>query len=445
MKLPHAPPPFLRVLGDPGTPGHSARLLDLLARGIGPAPEGRYRHWDTLRHVTPPAGFTSELWWTAIKLARLQMRRPMPLRDTTGGAFHYTLPDPLLERLHRVDRDGSGRIALPEAVTSPETRDRYLISSLMEEAISSSLLEGAATTRAVAKDLLRTGRDPRTKGERMIVNNFRAMQRLREWKDQPLTPALVQEIHRVLTEGTLEDEAHVFRAPGDGIAVYANDDRGTLLHAPPHASEIAARLEALCDFANGAETGIFLHPAVKAILLHFWLAYDHPFVDGNGRTARALFYWQMLRSGFWLFEFVSISARLHQAPARYARSFLYTETDDNDLTYFLLAQLRVLEQALDALQAYLARKTQHLRAASRLLRGETLNHRQRALLAHALTHPGFAYSIASHRTSHGVVYQTARTDLLDLEARGLLDRRQVRKTYVFLAPDDLAARLASKT
>jgi Fic family protein len=62
------------------------------------------------------------------------------------------------------------------------------------------------------------------------------------------------------------------------------------------------------------------------------LGYEHPFEDGNGRTARALFYWSMLNQGFWLTEFLTVSKILRKAPAKYARSFLYTEQDSNDLT-----------------------------------------------------------------------------------------------------------------
>ena len=60
--------------------------------------------------------------------------------------------------------------------------------------------------------------------------------------------------------------------------------------------------------------GGFIHPMIRSIILHFWLAYDHPFVDGNGRTARALFYWSMLRHGYWLFEFISISQIILKGP-----------------------------------------------------------------------------------------------------------------------------------
>jgi Fic family protein len=182
-------------------------------------------------------------------------------------------------------------------------------------------------------------------------------------------------------------------------------------------------LAALCDFANGVTPDGFVHPAVRAILLHFWLAYDHPFVDGNGRTARALFYWAMLHSGYWLFEFVSISAILRKAPAQYSRSFLYTETDDNDLTYFLLAQTEVIRKAMRELQNYIARKTSEVREVEQHLRAlELFNHRQVALIRHAMQHPGHRYTFISHQKSHAVAYQTARTDLLDLATRGILER-----------------------
>ncbi len=172
------------------------------------------------------------------------------------------------------------------------------------------------------------------------------------------------------------------------------------------------------------------------------MAYDHPFTDGNGRTARALFYWYALREGYWLMEYVSISSVLKKAPSRYGKSFLYTETDDNDLTYFILAQLRAVEQAIETLNAHLERKVIQLRKAQRLLKpGADLNPRQLALVAHALRKPGRTYSIASHQNSHAIVYATARADLLDLETRGLLSKQKRRRAFVFTAVPDLPERL----
>lgn len=416
----------------------------LLEHGIvGPLDGDRYRHWDTLRHCAPPDGLSVEEWWLATRLARRPLMRDLPLCDPHGQPLSFGLPDPALEMLMRIDQQASGRIQAPDAVTNPATRDRYLVNSLMEEAIRSSQLEGAATTRQVAKEMLRSGRDPRDRSERMILNNYRAMQFVRDHVAEPLTPALVLRLHRIVTDGTLEDPAEAGRlqVPGEErIKVWWD---GEVMYEPPPAEQLPGRLEALCEFANGGG-GVkgFLHPVARAILVHFWLAYDHPFVDGNGRTARALFYWAMLSQGYWLAEFLPISNIIREAPARYAKSFLYVETDEGDTTYFVLSQLRILCRAIDELHVYLERKTREVREVEALVRqAPGFNHRQIALLSHALRDAGAHYTFASHQHSHGVVYQSARTDLLDLEERGLLKRTTRGRTYVFFPVPDLDRRL----
>lgn len=441
MKIPQSLPSLKELLGEIG----HRRPADITVQRIGPAPEGKYRHWHTLRHIAPPDGLTTKEWWLAIKLARAQMSQPIPLKDKSGQIFHYTIPDPLLEMLQRVDREASGQIKLPEPATNPRTKDQYIQNSLMEEAIASSQLEGARSPRKIAKEMIRTGRKPINRSERMILNNFRAMQTIGQIKNELLTPDLVLYIHRIITQDTLGDAESYLRQPGDEIGVYDNTNN-LLLHRPPLAEEIPERLEALCRFANEGNPEGFLHPLLRAITLHFWLAYDHPFVDGNGRTARALFYWSMLSQGFWLMEYVSISTILRKAPARYAKSFLYTETDDNDLTYFLLSQLRIICRAIDELQNYLTRKVREIRETTTMLKHSVeLNHRQLAILSHALRHPGQRYTIESHKTSHKVAYQTARADLKDLAERQLLNTqgggRGRGKNYVFTPAPDLAKRL----
>ncbi len=197
----------------------------------------------------------------------------------------------------------------------------------------------------------------------------------------------------------------------------------------------------MVDFANGGGVEGFIHPVMRSVLLHFWLAHDHPFEDGNGRTARALFYWSMLHSGYWLTEFLSISRILRQAAMQYGRSFIYTETDERDTTYFALYQLRVILRSVDELREYLRRKMKEKRELERVLRRSNLNHRQTALIGHALRHADADYTFRSHQRSHSVVYQSARNDLLDLETRGLLSRRAAGQTYHFHPTRDLEERL----
>jgi Fic family protein len=368
--------------------------------------------------------------------------KPVPLNDKEGKPFRFCIPDLVQKELHAIDVGAGRSIGIPEPITNRQTRDRYLIRSLMEEAITSSQLEGAVTTREVAKEMIRTGRPPRDPSEQMILNNFVTMQQITKLKEEPLSPKMIFDIHRMVTEKTLEDPSAAGRLRHMDEKRVVGDEFGEVYHEPPPAAELEARLNSMCDFGNAKTPGFFVHPVLRAIILHFWLAYDHPFVDGNGRTARALFYWSMLRSGYWLFEFISISNILRKAPIKYGRSFLYTETDDNDLTYFIVAQTKVIRKAIDGLHAYIDRKTAEVREMESHIRAlDLFNHRQVQLISHAVKHPAQQYSIASHQQSHNVVYQTARTDLLDLRKRGVLDWEKRGRQMLFVVPDDLVERL----
>ncbi|MBA3808322.1 MAG: Fic family protein [Solirubrobacterales bacterium] len=437
-----APPPkYFDLVSQLG----SDRMIELMLLGV--MEDGRsYVHWDTLRQLEPPANLSHDEWWWLIKWGRTPLQRAIPLTDASGETFVYGVPDLVARGLHYVDQRCAGEVAMPEVVTADDqARQQYLVNSLMEEAIRSSQLEGATTTRRVAKELLQTGRAPKDRSERMILNNYRALQYMRDGMPDQLTPRTVLELQRILTDGTLEnpDAAGRLQRPGeDRIAVVDRID-GSVVHQPPPADQLPERLQALCDFANERENpDRFIHPVVRAILLHFWLAYDHPFEDGNGRTARALFYWYMRISGYWLVEYLSISRILRQAPAKYSRSFVLTETDERDATYFLVYQLDVIQRAVRQLHAYLGQKIKDLRDVEGLLKGSSqFNHRQLALLGNAMRTPDAIYTHQSHASRHGVTHETARSDLLPLVALGFLEQRRQGRRYVFTPPVDLPVRL----
>lgn len=380
-----------------------------------------YLHWDKIKHLTPPDGLISQEWWCVLKLNRQKQRQLLPLRDAREQDFNFSLTPAMFEALHHMDQQCAGTIAIPEQVTNTATSGQYYVNSLMEEAITSSLLEGAVTTREKARDMLRSGRKPGDKSERMVLNNFITMQHLREIKNQDLTPELVLEIHRLISVDALDKDGAAGRLRRDDEVVEVVDSYGTVFHVPPPAIQLPERLKAMCAFANENQLNGYLHPIIRSIVLHFWLAYDHPFVDGNGRTARALFYWSMLRNGFWLFEFISISQALLRAPTEYYRAFLHTETDDNDLNYFILHQLNCIEESIKDLHEYLGRKSAEKQSFHEQIKTlDWLNHRQSSLVSHALENPNATYTFMSHRKSHRIAAMTARSDLLGLEEKGLL-------------------------
>jgi Fic family protein len=446
MKMPKPPPDDLRIFRELSNDRRIA-IMELFTRSRGELTD-RYLPWDEFRHRTPAAGFTREEWWLAVKLARQSMQRELPLLDKSGRPFTYALPDEALRAVEQINRDASGRIEISEQVTNPATRDRYLVSSLIEEAITSSQLEGAATTHRVAKEMIRTGRPPRNRDERMIFNNYLAMRRIHELKGEKFTPDLVCQIHRIVTEGTLDnpDAAGRFQLLSEDRVV-VGDEYGGTYHVPPPAEELNERVQRICDFANEVTDRPYVPPVLRAIIVHFMLGYDHPFEDGNGRTARALFYWCMLNRGYWLTEFLAISKILKGAPSKYARSFIHTEQDDGDLTYFQLYHLGVIQRAISDLHEYLARKMAEIRQLQQALAqvpGQ-FNHRQIALIDYAIKHPDTSFTAQSHGQSHNVVRETARQDLLALESRDLLEKRRIGRQHAWFPVRDFTHRLMEGT
>ena len=403
-----------------------------------------YFYWDRFKQLVPP-GIEPETAWSALKLNRRMGARYVPMTSVDGASFWFSLTDELQRSLMVIERQAGGWIGTTVHEIGRDAKKTYLMRQLMEEAIASSQIEGAATTRRAAKEMLRTGREPVTRGERMILNNYSTIGQMRRLSDQPLSPQLLLDLQASLTVGTLSNPSEVgrFRSDADD-EIIVDEQTGEVMHVPPPAKMLPERLEALCTWANedGEE---FVHPVLKAAMLHFWLAYLHPFCDGNGRTARAVFYLYALRHGYWLFEYVSISRVILKRRGQYARAFLYSETDENDLTYFLTFHVHAIEKALEEFWEYVERKVQEDRTLeTRVGKDGGFNHRQRSLLSRALKDSGAVFTIESHRFSHNVAYATARSDLLDLASRGYLVQLRRGRSFAFVPAAEIRDRLETE-
>lgn len=281
----------------------------------------------------------------------------------------------------------------------------------MEEAISSSQMEGASTTRKVAKEMLRKAISPRSKSEQMIFNNYRTIQFIVEHKSEELTPALLQHIHALMTAKTLDNQEDAGRYRTNDEVVVANAITHEVVHTPPSHTCIPAFVDELCRFFNEREAPVFIHPVIRGIIIHFMIAYVHPFVDGNGRTARALFYWYMLRRGYWLTEYLSISRVIARSKKSYEKSYLYTEADDNDMGYFIAYNLHVLEVAFRELQQYIQRKINQKQHLSQLLHLGNINERQAEILRILLNEPNKVLTVKELQSRFGVTHPTAKRDI----------------------------------
>jgi len=390
--------------------------------------EIEYVHWDDLRRKK--ISYDPLLFWYFLRINREQKYHKIRIGEET---FLFYIPENFSKQLHLLDKASPASFDwLFGEFPSEANKNQYLSNSLMEEAIASSQLEGAATTRPVAKKILREGRKPKNTSERMIVNNYRTIRRLKELRDKPLSRELILEIHREITQGTLETESDEtdFRTTDD-IVVGSKADPTKVYHYPPEVAKIPAMIDDLIAFAN--EDNEFIHPIVKAIILHFLIGYIHPFNDGNGRTARAIFYWFSLKHHYDLLEYISISRIFVHAPVQYSRAYQLTETDSNDMTYFIDFNIHIISRALDDLKQYIINKKEEEAESLQLVEQiPDLSFRQAEILRDFIRHPVRPYTISEIAGKYKVSLPTARTDLLLLEKKGKLKKYQDGKRQVFL-------------
>ncbi|TBN33776.1 Fic family protein [Pseudomonas sp. BGI-2] len=437
-------PPVLTGRSDPvfdwlAQSPHKERLPDYLALLKPLDDQGRYLPFDELRYRWSP-GMDSSLCWALVKKARIaQYSSLLPLGEPVQwGNFVLT---PLAQKaISIVDRQAT--TAALEYMTSQigeHAHFSYLLNDLIEdEAISSSQLEGAATTTRVAKDMLKRKRLPRTPDERMVVGNYKMMNFAWEQRYEPLSVELMTAMHRVGVEG-IDDAQYspgVLRANDD---VVVQDGEGNTVYTPPPAAGLVSRLRTLSEWINQShdnpERVDYLHPMIKGIALHFALGYEHPFGDGNGRVARALFYWFMFKNDFSAFRYIAISILLRNAPVKYGRSYLNTEADDRDLTYFIDVQCSVILRAVSGFTEAYRKSLAYTERFDRWLTEsgffDRLTEKQRAVYQVAKSGMAKEFTAVNVKENLDCSYNTASATLNGLVELNVFEKRKIGREWVF--------------
>ena len=378
-----------------------------------------YLYWDKAKYHVPE-GVKPEDFWRAVKFSRsLNLQRQV----FPCCSISFNEIPSIQEALHDFDMSFGGTLSSGSTI-SDKNRQYYLISSIMEEAIASSQMEGAVTTRKVAKEMLRKQRKPKDLSQQMILNNYNTIIYLADKKSEPLSAQLLLDVHKHITDNTLDNPEDEGRFRTDDKVVVQNGITGEIVHNPPTWSIIAPSVESICDFIN--QDKVFIHPIIKAIILHFMIAYLHPFEDGNGRTARSLFYWYMLKKGYWLTEFLSISRVIYKSKAQYEKSFQYTECDGMDLNYFLNYNLDVMKKAFYELQRYLDRKAKEEQALLEF-RIPGINERQAQIIKTIVEKGNTVFLCKDLERVMNVSVKTIRSDLEGLVQLGLLEKVPMNK------------------
>ena len=386
---------------------------------------GDYLYWDKVKYIAPK-NVNKNVLWQAVKI-----QRNMSAQTIKFGRynFHFSITQNMLALLHDFDMNLGGNLGT-ESIIPTTHKNYYLISSIMEEAIASSQIEGASTTRRIAKDMLRKQLKPINKSQQMIVNNYETISKISNNKLNDFSVDRLLEIHRSITNKTLDNQNDegVFRRNDD---IYVVDGiTGTVAHTPPSYTEIKEMIKDLCHFANTNNNENFVHPIIKGIIIHFILAYIHPFVDGNGRTARSLFYWFMIKKGYWLTEYLSISRIIYTNKKAYEKAYQYAENDDNDISYFIQYHLEVMKKAFDELKQYLQRKINEQHNLMKFAGISNINERQRYVLRTLSENQKMLFIPKELATQFNISTKSARSDLQELVDLGFLNTTSLNKRAI---------------
>ena len=386
----------------------------------------RYLHWDEIQYRECGRYGPLNLWYL-MKICRNSTSVHI---DFPGMRISYNLPESFHRQLHGIDMSLSTGF-LPAAKMDENRKMMYAVSSMMEESIASSQIEGASTTTKVAKNMLRSNRKPKDRSEQMILNNYNAMQFIRSRAESPLSLDLIKELHSIISHDTLEEQQYEgnFRSV-DTIAV-TDPITEEVFHQPVPSDVIEPMLTALCDFTNSYKT--FIHPIVKGIIIHFMMAYIHPFMDGNGRVSRSLFYWFTMKNGYGLMEYLSISKAIKEHRGNYDMAYLLSETDDNDITYFIRYNLEIITKSMEIFSDYLDRKIREQEEALENIRLYGLSTRQEDILAEMIQ-SGEPFTVYELSSMFNTQAQNIRKDLIVLMDNDLVkicgkDSRKIKYIY----------------
>jgi Fic family protein len=404
---------------------------------------GRYLYFDDLKYRIP-AELDASLIWSVVKSARNRQKSFLIKLGEPPKRCHFVLTPTIQKAISETDRNAtSASLEWISSKIGERAQMDYLLKDLIEdESISSSQLEGAATTTIVAKEMLKRNRKPRDMDEKMILGNYKLMTFVWENREKDLSVDLIQEMHKIGVEGINDDHYYpgAFKNSDDVCVV---DGDGEVVHRPPPAKNLKERIKQIIEWANtdhselGEET--YVHPLIKAIILHFCIGYEHPFRDGNGRVARALFYWFLFKCDFAAFRYIAISVLLKDAPIQYGKSYLYTEQDQMDMTYFMEYQSSVIIRAINRFKESYKKAALEVEEFNRWLWKSSLfkklSDKQKTVFQVAKSGTALVFTIRSVEQNLGCSYNTAAAVLNGLVKLKLFEKVKDGREWVYFMKD----------
>jgi Fic family protein len=378
--------------------------------------QDRYVPLDDIKYRIESLGYKKDDW----KELRLNIEKHRKLAsvpffvDSMEKKFWFFPSDSIIKKVNDVEHIGNKLFDKIESKSN--FKDEFLINAKIEEAITSAIYEGANSTRAKAKQLIASNQKPKNKDEWMIVNNYNAMKWIKENSYKAISTDLIQDIHAIVTTNTLSGDDAAFSGKFRNDTVYIGNHVGIEYGK---INEVLNETIKLC-----VDNKRYLHGLVKGILLHYFIAHVHPFFDGNGRTARTLFYFKSMKNDLKFVELLSVSAYLKNNGNRYEKAFDNVVNNQYDLTYFV-------DFCLDSLLTALKRvedKIKYLFKISDIQKEYNLTNTQIMLLQKLALNKFVTISSNEYSKERGRTREIGRKELKDLfKKKFLIEKKQGKK------------------
>lgn len=392
----------------------------------------RYLTLDEIKHRVKQQG-TAESEWINLKKEIVSSRKTGSITlffKSIEPKFWFYPADVILKKIDEIERIGKD---LYEQINKQATfKTEFLLDSAIEEAITSAIYEGAHSTRAQAEQLIASGERPKNKDEWMLMNNFRAMRWVKDNQSAALTKNVILQLHKIVTENTLEGDDMNFQGK------FRNDKVFVGRHEGIEHSKVEQAIDDMISITTNNPR--YFHPLLKGILIHYFIGYIHPFFDGNGRTARALFYFKSIKNQLNYVELLSVSAYLRTHGKQYEKSFEKVKDNEFDLTYFLDFCLDSISSALKEV----ARKVNYLLRMTDLKDRFNLSQTQVGLMQRMALHKFRTIDIEAYAQQISKSREFARQELKNLLELNLVSEIKVSKKLVYKVNADKLKELYKK-
>lgn len=368
--------------------------------------------------------------WPELKSKIIKCRKvgAIPLfLNSIDKKFWFYPADCIYKKAHDVEKLG---LALYEKINKESAFARdFLLDSTIEEAITSAIYEGANSTRAKAKELIETQTTPKNKDEWMLLNNYMALMWIKKNHQAPVSLDLINEVHALVTQNTLSGDDINFSGKLRDDKVFVTSGAEVKHEGVEH-----SKLEPVTNEAIQlvTESPRYFPSLLKGILLHYFISYIHPYFDGNGRTARTMFYYKAIKNDLKFVELLSVSAYLKNHGKQYEKSFEKVVQNDLDITYFIDFNLEALAEALKKV----SKKVDFLLRINSLQKRFDLSAHQIGLLQKLALHKFRTYDIEGYAESIDKSREIARQELKRLSEIGLLEETRQGKKFVYRIKKD---------